>query len=133
MASEIKMPQLGLTMTEGTVTRWFKQAGDAVAEGEVLFEVATDKITNQIESTAAGTLLQILVEEGQTVPVQAVVGFVGVAGEAVATAAAPAAAPVEAPAPAPAATVAPVAAPAPAAPAPHTAPGCRRRAERPPG
>ena len=92
MASEIKMPQLGLTMTEGTVTRWFKTVGEAVAEGEVLFEVATDKITNQIESTAAGTLLKILVEEGQTVPVQAVVGFVGAAGESVATTASVAAA-----------------------------------------
>ena len=109
MASEIKMPQLGLTMTEGTVTRWFKQVGDAVAEGEVLFEVATDKITNQIESTAAGTLLEIRVPEGQTVPVQAVVGFVGAPGESVATAAAPAAAPVPAPA-----------APQPAAAAPAT-------------
>ena len=115
MASEIKMPQLGLTMTEGTVTRWFKTVGETVAEGEVLFEVATDKITNQIESTAAGTLLQILVEEGQTVPVQAVVGFVGAAGESVATAAAPAAAPVAAPAPA-APAAAPVAEAAPAAP-----------------
>ncbi len=111
MASEIKMPQLGLTMTEGTVTRWFKTVGEAVAEGEVLFEVATDKITNQIESTAAGTLLQILVEEGQTVPVQAVVGVVGAAGESVAPA----------PAPAPAA-VAPAAAPVQPAPAVPAAP-----------
>ena len=119
MASEIKMPQLGLTMTEGTVTRWFKTVGEAVAEGEVLFEVATDKITNQIESTAAGTLLQILVEEGQTVPVQAVVGVVGAAGESVApapapapVAVAPAAAPVQ---PAPAVPAAPAATAGPAA------------------
>jgi len=92
MASEIKMPQLGLTMTEGTVTRWFKKTGEAVAHGEVLFEVATDKITNQIESTAAGTLLQILVEEGQVAPVQAVLAYVGEPGAATgATVAAPAA------------------------------------------
>ena len=55
MAAEIKMPQLGLTMTEGTVTRWFKSVGEAVAHGDLLFEVATDKITNQIESTETGT------------------------------------------------------------------------------
>ena len=81
MASEIKMPQLGLTMTEGTVTRWFKAVGDAVAQGEVLFEVATDKITNQIESTTTGTVLEIRVAEGQVAPVQAVVGLVGEIGE----------------------------------------------------
>ncbi len=83
MASEIKMPQLGLTMTEGTVTRWFKTVGDAVVQGEVLFEVATDKITNQIEATATGTLLEIRVAEGAVAPVQAVVGLIGEAGEAV--------------------------------------------------
>ena len=87
MASEIKMPQLGLTMTEGTVTRWFKTVGEAVVQGEVLFEVATDKITNQIEATAAGTLLEIRVAEGAVAPVQAVVGLIGEAGEAVAGAA----------------------------------------------
>jgi pyruvate/2-oxoglutarate dehydrogenase complex dihydrolipoamide acyltransferase (E2) component len=123
MASEIKMPQLGLTMTEGTVTRWFKQVGEAVAEGEVLFEVATDKITNQIESTAAGTLLEIRVSEGQTVPVQAVVGFVGAPGESVAPAAAPAAVPVPATAPTvPQPVAAPAAQPASAAPATATGP-----------
>ncbi len=83
MASEIKMPQLGLTMTEGTVSQWFKKVGEAVAQGELLYEVATDKITNQIESTASGILLEILVAEGKVAPVQSVVGLVGVAGEAV--------------------------------------------------
>ena len=85
MASEIKMPQLGLTMTEGTVTQWFKKVGEAVAQGELLFEVATDKITNQIEATASGTLLEIRVPEGKVAPVQAVVGIVGAVGESVAT------------------------------------------------
>ena len=88
MASEIKMPQLGLTMTEGTVTRWFKTVGEAVVHGEVLFEVATDKITNQIEATATGTLLEIRVAEGAVAPVQAVVGLIGAAGEVVTGAAA---------------------------------------------
>lgn len=91
MAEEIKMPQLGLTMTEGTVTRWFKTVGQTVAQGELLFEVATDKITNQIEATAAGTLLEIIVQEGQTAPVQALLGLVGAPGESVATANPPAA------------------------------------------
>lgn len=84
MASEIKMPQLGLTMTEGTVTQWFKKVGEAVAQGELLFEVATDKITNQIEATASGILLEIRVAEGKVAPVQAVVGVVGEAGEKIA-------------------------------------------------
>lgn len=83
MAAEIKMPQLGLTMTEGTVTQWFKQVGEAVNQGELLFEVATDKITNQVEATASGILLEIRVGEGKVAPVQAIVGVVGEAGESV--------------------------------------------------
>jgi pyruvate dehydrogenase E2 component (dihydrolipoamide acetyltransferase) len=83
MAAEIKMPQLGLTMTEGTVTQWFKQVGEAVTQGELLFEVATDKITNQIEATASGILLEIRVAEGKVAPVQSIVGIVGAAGESV--------------------------------------------------
>ena len=85
MAAEIKMPQLGLTMTEGTVTQWFKQVGEAVNQGELLFEVATDKITNQVEATASGILLEIRVGEGKVAPVQAIVGVVGEAGEQVAS------------------------------------------------
>ena len=88
MASEIIMPQLGLTMAEGTVTQWFKQVGETVAQGELLFEVSTDKITNQVEATASGVLLDILVEAGGVAPVKAVLAHVGVAGETVATAAA---------------------------------------------
>ena len=124
MASEIKMPQLGLTMTEGTVTRWFKTEGETVDEGEVLFEVATDKITNQIESTAAGTLLQILVEEGQVAPVQAVLAYVGEPGAATgATVAAPAAEAAAAPT-----TAAPAASPwLPSAPWPTGWPICWMR------
>ena len=83
MATEIIMPQLGLTMTEGTVTQWFKQVGDSVKQGEVLFEVATDKITNQIEATASGVLLAIQTEAGQVAPVKAVLAYIGEAGEKV--------------------------------------------------
>lgn len=85
MATEYKMPQLGLTMTEGTVTKWFKAVGDTVAVGEVLVEVATDKITNQLESNLAGVLLEIIVDEGATAPVQAVIAIIGQPGEKVAT------------------------------------------------
>lgn len=86
MATEYKMPQLGLTMTEGTVTKWFKAVGDTVAVGEVLVEVATDKITNQLESNLAGVLLEIIVDEGATAPVQEVIAIIGQPGEKVATA-----------------------------------------------
>lgn len=83
MATEYKMPQLGLTMTEGTVTKWFKAVGETVAVGEVLVEVATDKITNQLESTIAGVLLEILVPEGTVAPVQAAIAVIGAPGEKV--------------------------------------------------
>ena len=81
MAVEIKMPQLGLTMTEGTITKWFKKTGEAVAKGELLFEVSTDKITNQIEAVVAGLVLEIRVPEGKTVAVQSVVAMLGAQGE----------------------------------------------------
>lgn len=90
MAAEIKLPQLGLTMTEGTVTQWFKKIGESVSQGELLYEVSTDKITNQIESTATGVLLEIRVIEGQVAPVQTVVALVGIAGEVVAAGTLPA-------------------------------------------
>ena len=66
MAKLVVMPKLGLTMTEGLVSRWLKAEGDAVKEGEPLFEVETDKLTNTIEATASGTLLKILAKEGNT-------------------------------------------------------------------
>src|ERR1700751_949574 len=63
------MPQLGETVTEGTITRWAKQVGDQVAEDEVLFEVSTDKVDSEVPSPSAGYLSEILVPEGATVPV----------------------------------------------------------------
>ena len=63
MAKEIVMPKLGLTMTEGTVSKWLKHEGDTVNEGEGLFEVETDKLTNTIEASGSGTLLKIYVPE----------------------------------------------------------------------
>ena len=70
MAFEIKMPQLGLTMEEGTVAKWLKQEGDSVKKGDVLLEITTDKLTSEIESEADGVLLKIVAEEGEDVPVR---------------------------------------------------------------
>lgn len=81
MASQVIMPQLGLTMTEGTVSKWLKNVGDLVKAGDLLVEVSTDKITNQIESAVSGTLLDIVVPAGSVVPVKAVLAYVGQQGE----------------------------------------------------
>ena len=101
MATEVLMPKLGLTMTEGTIEEWKKREGDTIKKGDILYSVATDKLTNDIESDTDGVLLKILVTEGQTAECKAVVAYIGQAGEAVpgsAPAASPAAAPVAAPA-----------------------------------
>ena len=117
--ADITLPQLGETVTEGTITRWFKKVGDTVAADEPLFEVSTDKVDTEVPSPVAGTLTEIRVNEGDTVPVGTVIAVVGAANAAVApapVAPAPAAAPapVAKPAPAPAPVAAPVAQPAPA-------------------
>ncbi len=119
--AEVTLPQLGETVTEGTITRWFKKVGDSVAADEPLFEVSTDKVDTEVPSPVAGVLTEIRVPEGETVPVGAVIAVVGDAGSAPAPAPAPEAAPAPAPAPEPA--PAPVPAPEPApAPAPEPAP-----------
>jgi len=71
------MPKLGLTMTEGTVANWLKSEGDPIAVGEKIFDVETDKLTNTVEATVAGTLLRIVVAQGGKVPCMAPVGIVG--------------------------------------------------------
>ncbi len=83
MATNIVMPQLGLTMTEGTIMKWYKKEGDQVKTGEVLAEIATDKITNELEAPEDGVLLKITAEEGQCVPVKATIAVIGAAGESV--------------------------------------------------
>ncbi len=108
--AEVKLPQLGETVTEGTITKWFKKIGDAVAADEPLFEVSTDKVDTEVPSPVAGILTEVRAKEGDTVPVGAVIAVVGDAG------AAPAPAPAAAPAPEP------VAAPVAAAPTPEPAP-----------
>ena len=66
---DITMPQLGETVTEGTVTRWLKQVGDQVAPDELIFEVSTDKVDSEVPAPSGGYLVEILVPEGETVPV----------------------------------------------------------------
>ena len=89
MATEVLMPKLGLTMTEGTIEEWKKKEGDTVQAGDILFSVATDKLTNDVEADTDGVLLKILVGEGETAECKAVVAYIGQAGEAVKDAAAP--------------------------------------------
>jgi 2-oxoglutarate dehydrogenase E2 component (dihydrolipoamide succinyltransferase) len=90
--AEITLPQLGETVTEGTITKWFKKVGDSVALDEPLFEVSTDKVDTEVPSPISGVLTEIRVAEGDTVPVGTVIAVVGDAGSAPAPAAAPAAA-----------------------------------------
>ena len=77
MSVDIAMPQLGETVTEGTITRWFKQVGDKVQEDEVLFEVSTDKVDSEVPSPASGYVSEILVPEGETVDVGAKLAVIG--------------------------------------------------------
>jgi 2-oxoglutarate dehydrogenase E2 component (dihydrolipoamide succinyltransferase) len=114
MPTNVIMPQMGESIAEGTLTRWMKKIGDSVKRDEPLFEISTDKVDAEIPSPSAGVLLEILVQEGTTVPINTVVAKIGEAGEA--TAAAPAAEAPAAAAPAPVAeALAPAPAPAPAA------------------
>ncbi|MGB7083846.1 MAG: biotin/lipoyl-containing protein, partial [Candidatus Acidiferrales bacterium] len=90
MATDIIMPQMGESIFEGTITKWLKKPGEKVERDEPLFEISTDKVDAEIPSPAAGVLKDIKVSEGQTVPIQTVVGVIDGAGSAVAPAPAPA-------------------------------------------
>ena len=119
--AELILPQLGETVTEGTVTRWFKKVGDHVDADEMLLEISTDKVDTELPSPIAGVITEIRVQEGETVPVGAVLAIVGDAGSAPAPA--PAAEQVAQPVVAPAPEPTPAPAPAPVAqPAPAPAP-----------
>ena len=117
--TEVKLPALGESVTEGTISRWLKQVGETVEADEPLVEVSTDKVDTEIPSPVSGTLLEIRVHEDETAPVGSVLALIGQAAAAPApTPAAPAAvAPVTAP-PAPAARAPAPAGSAPMAPAP---------------
>ena len=74
--ADVTMPQLGETVTEGTITKWFKNVGDAVAIDEVLFEVSTDKVDSEVTAVSAGFLSEIKVPEGETVNVGVVLAVI---------------------------------------------------------
>ncbi|MCL4849093.1 MAG: 2-oxo acid dehydrogenase subunit E2 [Acidobacteria bacterium] len=82
MPTNVVMPQMGESVAEGTLVRWIKKVGDAVDRDEPLFEISTDKVDAEIPSPAAGTLTEIRVKEGETVPVDSVVAVIRQAGEA---------------------------------------------------
>ncbi len=84
MATEVIMPVLGMTMESGIIVEWMKNEGDAVSEGEVLFNVETDKSVMEVEAKASGTLLKILHGPGDDVPIQQVIAYIGEEGEAIA-------------------------------------------------
>jgi 2-oxoglutarate dehydrogenase E2 component (dihydrolipoamide succinyltransferase) len=126
-AVDVVMPQMGVSVSEGTITRWLKQEGEQVEADEPLLEISTDKVDTEVPSPASGTLTQILVQEGQTVDVGTKLGQIG--GSAAAEAPAPAAepeatpaAPVTAEAAAEANAASPAETPAPTAPEPSAAP-----------
>ena len=110
MAYEVLMPQLGLTMEEGTVSQWLKKEGDEVKAGEAILEIPTDKLTKEVVSEHDGVLLKIVAQEGDDIPVKGLLAYIGQPGEQVGDGAA-------APAAAAAPEAAPAAAAAPAAPA----------------
>ena len=114
--SEVRMPQLGETVMEGTIVQWFKQVGEEVAEDEPLFEVSTDKVDSEVPSPMSGVLVEIVAAEGDTVEVGAVIAVLSEDGAGAGHA------PEPAPAPAPAQRQEPEPTPAPEAPAGAVAP-----------
>lgn len=120
--ADVTLPQLGETVTEGTITQWFKNVGDVVSADEPLFEVSTDKVDTEVPSPVSGVVTEIRASEGDTIDVGTVVAIVsdGEVTPVAAAAAEPSPAPIPEPAPAPEAAPAPTPEPA-AAPAPEPA------------
>src|SRR5215211_5222572 len=83
MAETISMPKLGFDMAEGTLVRWVKQVGENINKGDVLAEIETDKATVEVESSASGVILQLMVDQGSVVPVNAPIAVIGAEGEKV--------------------------------------------------
>ena len=123
-ATEILMPQMGESITEGTITKWLKKVGDTVQRDEPIFEISTDKVDAEIPSPAAGVLTEIKAQEGQTVSINTVVALIGGSGSGAPSAAAPAAS-----APAAAAAPASASAPATSGEAPRSSPLVRKIAK----
>jgi 2-oxoglutarate dehydrogenase E2 component (dihydrolipoamide succinyltransferase) len=124
MQTEVVMPQMGVSVSEGTITKWLRQVGDTIGRDEPLLEISTDKVDTEVPSPAEGVITQILVQEGETVEVGTVLAIVAPAESEVAAPAsqpAPPAAPVPEPAPVAAAPPAEAAPPA-VEPAPAVAP-----------
>jgi pyruvate dehydrogenase E2 component (dihydrolipoyllysine-residue acetyltransferase) len=131
--TEVVMPQMGVSVSEGTITKWLKQVGESIAQDEPLLEISTDKVDTEVPSPAEGVVTQILAQEGETVEVGTVIAMIGPAGSQPAEPAAAEPVPAEPAAPEPEAApeaAAPAAAPppqpppqpeAPAAPAPSAA------------
>src|SRR5438067_10598211 len=106
MATDVVMPQMGESIAEGTVVRWIKKPGDKVERDEPLLEISTDKVDAEIPSPATGTLTEIVVQEGQTVAVNAVVARIAADGQATGAPASAPAGPAASAPPAPAAEAA---------------------------
>src|SRR4030081_1263974 len=87
---DVVMPQMGESIVEGTLTKWLKKAGEQVERDEPLFEISTDKVDTEIPSTAAGTLAEVIVEEGKTFGINTVVARINESDGAGAAPAAPA-------------------------------------------
>lgn len=81
MVTIVKMPKMGSTMKEGKLEKWLIEEGNEVEEDEALFEVSTDKITNEVEAEVSGVLRKILVKEGETVPCQTPLAIIADADE----------------------------------------------------
>ena len=119
---QVVMPQMGVSVSEGTVTKWLKQVGEQIEQDEPLLEISTDKVDTEVPSPGAGTVIQILVPEGETVEVGTVLALIGAAGSQAAAEPVAAEPPAEAAAPEPPAyEPATEQAPAPAPPVPEPA------------
>src|SRR5688572_30531838 len=96
MSVDVVMPQMGESITEGTVSKWLKAVGDKIEKDEAILEISTDKVDAEVPSPSAGTLLEIRHQEGETVEVGTVLAMIGAEGEVAVASSAPA----ETPAPA---------------------------------
>src|SRR3989449_6274752 len=97
--TDVVMPQMGESIVEGTLTKWLKKAGEHVERDEPLFEISTDKVDTEIPSPSAGTLSEILVQEGATVGINTIVGRIQDGANGASSQAAQAPAPAQAPPP----------------------------------